>query len=45
MITRLLSARMRADSRSMVVLPMPGLPNNKMLLPDSTRSWMISMVP
>ena len=43
--TRLVSARTRATSRSMVVLPTPGLPRSSMLLPDSTMSPMMSMVP
>ena len=33
MTTRLVSARMRAASRSMVVLPTPGRPRSRMLLP------------
>src|SRR5512132_2572894 len=39
------SARTRATSRSIVVLPTPGRPRNKMLFPDSTMSRMISTVP
>ena len=39
------SARTRAASRSIVVLPMPGRPMIRTLLPDSTRSLMISIVP
>ena len=34
MITRFVSARMRAASRSMVVLPTPGRPRISTLLPD-----------
>ena len=36
--TRLFSARRRAASRSMVVLPIPGRPNNSKLLPLSIKS-------
>ncbi len=39
------SARTRAASRSIVVLPMPGRPMMRIDWPDSTRSSMISMVP
>ena len=47
MITRLRrsSARTRATSRSIVVLPTPGRPSIRMLLPDSTMSRMMAMVP
>ena len=47
MTTRLCawSARTRATSRSIVVLPTPGLPSIRMLLPDKTRSSMILLVP
>ena len=45
MTTRRLSASTRAASRSMVVLPTPGGPSSNTLWPDSTRSWMMSMVP
>ena len=39
------SASTRAVSRSSVVLPTPGRPRIRMLSPDSTRSWMIVIVP
>ena len=47
MTTRLLrsSASTRAISRSAVVLPIPGLPSNKIDLPVSTRSRIIAIVP
>ena len=47
MTTRLCrsSASTRAISRSIVVLPTPGLPSSRMLLPDSTMSRMMAMVP
>ena len=47
MMTRLLkwSANVRATSRSIVVLPTPGRPKRRTLLPDSMRSSIILMVP
>ena len=39
------SARTRAASRSIVVLPMPGRPMIRIDFPVSTKSWMISIVP
>ncbi len=45
MTTRLVSARMRAASRSRVVLPTPGRPRMRTDLPLSTISWMMSIVP
>ena len=45
MTTRFFSARMRAASRSMVVLPTPGRPSSSSDLPLSIRSCTMSVVP
>ncbi len=43
--TRLLSAKMRAASRNIVVLPTPGRPSSSTLFPVDMMSWMMSIVP
>ncbi len=45
MMTRFVSAKIRAASRSIVVLPTPGFPRSKMLSPELIKSAIISIVP